>query len=143
VTGAAAVLLFRLGVVVLLYAFLFQVMRATWRGLQPRDSPEPRHRSRASLEIVQPAQTRLRHGEIIPVGSGLTIGREHGNDLIVDEDTVSGRHSRLMMRDGLWWIEDLGSTNGTLVNEVQIARPKKLGPGDLIQIGRVRLRFNV
>lgn len=141
-TNTAAVLLFRIAIVVVLYTFLFQVVRTIRRELEPSSDKRPSRLAGASLEIVQPAQTRLRHGEIIPIRSGITIGREDSNDLVVDEDTVSSRHSRLVMRNGRWWIEDLGSTNGTLVNEAQIGRPKQLGSGDLIQIGRVSIRFN-
>jgi len=141
-TSAPAVLVFRLAIVLVLYAFLFEVVRTIRRELEPSAGRRLARPAGASLEIVQPAQTRLRHGEIIPIRSGITIGRENGNDLVVDEDTVSSQHSRLVMRDGRWWIEDLGSTNGTLVNEAQIRRSKQLGSGDLIQIGRVRLRFN-
>jgi pSer/pThr/pTyr-binding forkhead associated (FHA) protein len=141
--SALAVLLFRLGIAIVLYGFLAQVLRATWRGLERRPGDAALRQRGARLEIVQPAQTRLRPGDIVPIGSAITIGREPGNGLVVDEDTVSGSHSRVLLRDGFWWIEDLGSTNGTLVNEVQIGPPKRLGPGDLIQIGRVRFRFNV
>jgi pSer/pThr/pTyr-binding forkhead associated (FHA) protein len=138
--GSVAVLFFRLAVVAALYFFLLQVLRTVWKELNPVPAHAPR-RSSAGLEIVQPASARLRRGDIIPLHRAITIGRETGNDLVVDEETVSSRHSRLSIRDGRWWIEDLGSRNGTLVNDAQIVHGRHLGSGDLIQIGRVCLRF--
>lgn len=141
-SSAATVLLFRLGVVLVLYLFLFEVVRAVWRELKPAPPRTSASRSPANLEIVQPARAPLVAGEVILLRGALTIGREPDNDLVVDEETVSSRHARLLPRDGRWWIEDLGSTNGTLVNDAQVVGSLPLGRGDLIQMGRVRLRFS-
>jgi pSer/pThr/pTyr-binding forkhead associated (FHA) protein len=129
-------------VVAILYLFLFEVVRVAWRGLGAAGPRTAGARARANLEIVNPASARLRPGEVIALREATTIGRERGNDVVVDEETVSGRHARLVLRDGRWWIEDLGSTNGTLVNEAQVDRARPLRPGDIIQVGRVRLRFS-
>jgi pSer/pThr/pTyr-binding forkhead associated (FHA) protein len=128
--------------VVLLYLFLFEVVRVAWRGLSVAGPRPAAGRRRANLEIVSGANAGLRAGEVISLRAATTIGRERGNDLVVDEETVSSRHARLLLRDGRWWIEDLGSTNGTLVNESQVNRARPLRPGDVIQVGRVRLRFS-
>ncbi len=125
----------------LLYLFLFEVARVAWRGLTATRS-QPAGRRRANLEIVNAASAGLRRGDIIALRAATTIGREHGNDVVVDEETVSSRHARLLLHDGRWWIEDLGSTNGTLVNEAHVERAQPLRPGDIIQVGRVRLRFS-
>jgi pSer/pThr/pTyr-binding forkhead associated (FHA) protein len=91
---------------------------------------------------MQPADAGLSTGEVIALSGITRIGREADNDLVVDEDTVSGYHARLLNRDGAWWIEDLKSTNGTLVNDARIAGTKVLRSGDVIQMGRVQLRFS-
>lgn len=130
-----------MAVVAALYLFLFAAVRVVWREFR-RESQGPAQADHgARLEIVDPARTRLPAGDAIPLHQALSIGRERGNDLIVDEDTVSGQHARLVQRDGRWWIEDLNSTNGTLVNAHSIAGSRQLKPGDIIQIGRVSLRF--
>lgn len=140
-SSATTVLLFRLGIVVVLYFFLFEVVRAVWRELAPAPTRAPSAHSLARLEIVNPARARLRAGEVIMLQGATTIGREADNDLVVEEETVSSRHARLLVRDGRWWIEDLGSTNGTTVNDARVTGTRALGTGDLIQVGRVRLRF--
>jgi pSer/pThr/pTyr-binding forkhead associated (FHA) protein len=91
---------------------------------------------------MQPADADLNAGDVITLRDITTIGREADNDLVVDEDTVSSYHARLVTRDGAWWIEDLKSTNGTLVNDARIAGSRPLHAGDLIQMGRVQLRFS-
>lgn len=128
--------------VVLLYLFLFEVVRVAWRGLSATGARSLRAGRRASLEIVNAAAAALHPGEVIALGAATTIGRERGNDLVVDEETVSSHHARLLVRGGRWWIEDLGSTNGTLVNEAHVSGSRQLRPGDIIQVGRVQLRFS-
>jgi pSer/pThr/pTyr-binding forkhead associated (FHA) protein len=128
-------------VVVVLYLFLLEVVRSAWRELGPVPERAGR-RLRAKLEILQPAAARRAAGNVIPLRGSTTIGREPDNDLVVDEETVSNRHARLLPRDGRWWIEDLGSRNGTLVNNDQVEGSRVLRAGDVIQVGRVQLRFS-
>lgn len=129
-------------VVAILYLFLFEVVRVAWREIREtgvRQEPAPR---RANLEIVNPAAAPVSRGEAIALRGSTTIGREVGNDLVLDEETVSSWHAQVHLRAGRWWIEDLGSTNGTLVNESKVHGTQVLRPGDVIQVGRVRLRFS-
>jgi Mg-chelatase subunit ChlD len=66
--------------------------------------------------------------------SGLTIGRSSGCSLIISDPAVSRKHARLVMANGEWFIQDLGSSGGTYVNGQRVsAAPVK--SGDVIQIG--------
>jgi diguanylate cyclase (GGDEF)-like protein len=81
-------------------------------------------------------------GRRYEVGEGdVRIGRDPENEICVDLTTVSRRHARLYEEDGRAWVEDLGSTNGTLVNDVPIDGPRKLGNGDQIRVGGSILKF--
>ena len=71
----------------------------------------------------------------------LGVGRDPENDICVDLTTVSRRHARLYEKEGGTWVEDLGSTNGTLVNDTVIDGPLKLGNGDQIRIGGSILKY--
>jgi pSer/pThr/pTyr-binding forkhead associated (FHA) protein len=71
-----------------------------------------------------------------------TIGRTNGNDFIIAGRTVSRRHARLWFDNGLWYLEDLQSANGTLVNGERIQQTV-LRDGDLIQFGDERLIFHI
>jgi eukaryotic-like serine/threonine-protein kinase len=72
-----------------------------------------------------------------------TIGRTNGNDLVISGRTVSRRHARLWFQDGRWFLEDLQSANGTLVNNVRIYQPRMLNDGDIISFGDETALFNV
>jgi pSer/pThr/pTyr-binding forkhead associated (FHA) protein len=72
-----------------------------------------------------------------------TIGRTNGNDLVISGRTVSRRHARLWFTDGRWFLEDLQSANGTLVNNVRIHQPVMINDGDVINFGDEVVLFNV
>lgn len=125
----------------ILFIFLFATIRVIWRDLSRASATLAGAGGMANLEIVDPARAALSVGERIALYGVTSIGREPDNDFVVDEDTVSGRHARVVPRNGRWWIEDLGSTNGTWVNNHQVDGARPLRPGDLIHVGRVGLRF--
>jgi pSer/pThr/pTyr-binding forkhead associated (FHA) protein len=162
-TGSIAVaevlLLLKIGFLVLLYLFIWRVVRTASRDLRsapqesiilaPQRVQERKKRRRSSerrgkngklVVVVSPA---LRAGEEHVLDSApLTVGREQENELALARDEFSsGRHARFEpRRDGVW-VADLGSTNGTFVNGVRLTTPRKLSPGDVIRIGETDLRF--
>lgn len=71
----------------------------------------------------------------------LVIGRDPRCEVVLGGPHVSRRHARLRFCDGVWAIQDLGSTNGTLLNGAAVARAR-LRPGDLLSIGACRLRVD-
>ena len=70
------------------------------------------------------------------------VGRAPDNDIIIGDPATSGRHCRIEVRAGAYWISDLGSTNGTLVNGEPII-DKQLEHGDVISIGQNTIRFTL
>jgi len=71
-----------------------------------------------------------------------TIGREVDNSLALTQDeTVSRHHARVEQNAGVWMVTDAGSSNGTFVNGRRVAGSQSLQPGDVVQIGASRLRF--
>lgn len=135
-----ALLALRLAFLAILYLFLFLVARAAWHGLRVSGAgvSEP---PVTELCIIDPARSRWRRGERIRIYPGDTLGREPGNAVIIDEDTVSARHARFGFERGRWWVEDLGSTNGTFVNRQPLSGQRVLRKGDEVQFGRVAMRF--
>ncbi|MPZ23697.1 MAG: FHA domain-containing protein [Dehalococcoidia bacterium] len=137
------ILVVRLAVLALVYLFLVTVIRTVARQLT-RARPitaGPADGSAALLYVVQAGKTGLRAGDPFQLEPSTTIGREKGNGVVLDEDTVSSRHAAVEFHDGRWWLRDLGSTNGTLLNNEPVEEQYQLRPGDLIQIGAVRLQF--
>ena len=73
--------------------------------------------------------------------AAVTVGRGHANDIPLDDEFASTQHARLEARPDGVWLEDVGSTNGTVVNGTRIDGPRKLTPGDVIRIGDTDFRF--
>jgi hypothetical protein len=94
----------------------------------------------ATLVVRQGAQA----GMSFPLaGNQIVIGREEGVDVILQDAESSRRHSRITWQGSQFIIEDMGSTNGTFVNGVQITSPQLLNSGDSIGIGQTALVFQV
>src|SRR3954470_24064475 len=84
------------------------------------------------LEIVEGSEA----GRQLPLDSVVDIGREPSLALHLDADTqVSRRHARISVQGGQVVAEDLGSTNGTYVNDQPISSPRALNPGDKVRVG--------
>jgi diguanylate cyclase (GGDEF)-like protein len=102
------------------------------------DSDLPRLvRGVASLVVIYGGEL----GRRFSLDSELTIGRSFNNSVVIDADSVSRRHARFEPLEDDFIVEDLGSTNGTLVNGERVEERRALEHGDLIQIGGVVLRF--
>ena len=86
----------------------------------------------------------LANGEEHRLRQNLRIGRGEGNDITLDDTSVSRRHAALIWTQERWCIEDLGSANGTWVNgeRVPFGVPRPLRHGDRIQVGSQNLAFS-
>jgi pSer/pThr/pTyr-binding forkhead associated (FHA) protein len=80
--------------------------------------------------------------EMYPVNSILAhLGRGEHNDVIIPEESISDSHAKLQRRDGVWYISDVGSTNGTYVAGRRITAEERLGQTGDIRLGGVKLSF--
>ncbi|HEU0163606.1 MAG TPA: FHA domain-containing protein [Thermomicrobiales bacterium] len=144
------ILALRIAFIGLVYVFLYQIARVTMRELVkvatvPGASIIPASASASPvismLEVLDPAQSSLRRGERIPLDLYSTIGRRQDNSIVLDDTFVSNRHAEIVYDGGSWWLEDIGSTNGTIVNDVRATSRIPIGPGDIVQFGRVVTRM--
>ena len=83
----------------------------------------------------QPAFERDLDAREVVVGRAATAG------LVVPDSSVSRQHARLFQRDGRWWAEDLGATNGTLLNDKPLTTATVLAPGDRLKLGGTTLQL--
>lgn len=122
---------------VLLYLFLFWSFRSVGRTI--RDTHQEGGGAATALakiphfEIVAPESHR---GTTVPISDGMAIGRDDNTALQLQDQYVSGTHAKVFARGGDFFIEDAGSTNGTLVNRKVIDGPTRIRRGDTVQIGR-------
>jgi pSer/pThr/pTyr-binding forkhead associated (FHA) protein len=66
----------------------------------------------------------------------MTVGRAAECELRLDDTYTSQQHARLFAKNNSWFVEDLGSTNGTFVNEQKLAAPAMLQSGDKVRVGQ-------
>jgi pSer/pThr/pTyr-binding forkhead associated (FHA) protein len=69
------------------------------------------------------------------------IGRAPECTLVVEDDYASSRHARFFLRDGAWYVEDLGSTNGTFIGKTRLTAPTRIEIGVPVRIGRTVLEL--
>ena len=67
-----------------------------------------------------------------------TLGRTEPNSIVIPDPAVSARHCRLAYRRGQWWIDDLGSANGTRVNGNLVTGSTVLNDGDVVEVAQVK-----
>ena len=79
--------------------------------------------------------------ELVP--PAFSLGRDPGNALLLpNESGASRKHALLFEKDGAWWVEDLGSSNGTSVNGKELEQAAQLQEGDIIAVGIEELQFS-
>ncbi|MCR5414460.1 MAG: FHA domain-containing protein, partial [Kiritimatiellae bacterium] len=67
----------------------------------------------------------------------ITIGREVGNTIApLAADGLSRKHAKIYLKDGKWFVEDLGSTNGSYRQGQKLSGPAELSPRDMLQFGK-------
>jgi hypothetical protein len=150
----------RFGLLILLWIFVFTVVGVIRRDLfagvrsksivaSPRGVGGPAlqgppaakaKRGKAARQLVvtagQLAGTRITLGD-----APITIGRAEDSTLVITDDFASARHARLVPRDGNWFVEDLGSTNGTYLNRGKVSGLTPVPLGEPIRIGRTSLEL--
>ena len=121
---------------------------------QPTPTPTPPPQGRTSDQSPAPAPKTPRRqqssaprtlvvtqgpltGTSLPLReAGTVIGRNPECALVLDDDFASGRHAKIMHRDGAWFVEDLGSTNGTFLGSERLTGPVRVEVGTTLRIGK-------
>ena len=125
----------RLVFVALLYLFLFFVVK-TGVGLVKGQNKK----IKSWTATVEKGPQALR-GVRLTIAGPVVIGRAPGADIVIPTDYVSARHARFTLMGTSLMIEDLGSTNGTLLNGHPVTQPTACSPGDIITVGNVDIKI--
>jgi pSer/pThr/pTyr-binding forkhead associated (FHA) protein len=151
-----ALLALKIAFIVLLYLFIWRIVRSASRDFRAAPAAEsviisPTDATGLGLAPVQRAKLvvlkspALEAGEEVPVDSlPVAIGRGGQNEVPLDGDEfASAQHARFeSRRDGLW-VEDIGSTNGTFVNGARVTTPRRLAKGDVVRVGQTDFRVDL
>ena len=155
----------KFGFLAVLYLFLLWVVRSARRDLGARSSspgaPDPRSippdatgmysastlggaqiAGRAPRLVVERAPGHDA-GMIYDLDSQLVVGRGEQAEIRIDDPFASSRHARIYEQGNSVVIEDMGSTNGTYLNEELLESPRPLHPGDRVRIGESEFSFEV
>jgi FHA domain len=139
------------GLLALLFLFIWRSMRWAVRGLAmqpsgkgagrnrgPKTGDEPEMPAGPSSVVVYADGAKPR---TVPLTASTVVGRAPECDLLVEDTYASQQHARIFGKSGSWYVEDLGSTNGTYVNDQKLAAPAMVQPGDRIRVGTTVLEL--
>lgn len=153
--SSLALQLVRFGFLALLWLFVYAAVRVVRTDLrrsgQPRIATPPasRRRGRATASAPRasgPSQLVVTDGDLKGTRIGLSgapvlIGRANDSTLVLTDDFASTRHARIALQDGMWMVEDLGSTNGTYLGARKLDGPVPMEVGVPLRIGRTVLEL--
>jgi hypothetical protein len=152
--SALALQLIRFGFLALLWLFVFAAVRVIRGDLraagQPRIATPPARRRRAAAPAPAarrgPTPLMVTEGGLAGTRIGLTgapvrIGRANDSTLVLTDDYASTRHARISLQDGMWVVEDLGSTNGTYLGQRKLDGPVPMDVGVPLRIGKTVLEL--
>lgn len=123
----------------LLYLFLARIVQALLRDL--RSATRDAATSLGRLVVVASPPGDPAAGTAFPLDAITTIGRDVNNAIVIDDPFASAEHAILTFRGRGWYVEDLGSTNGSYINGRQVEGVSALTYGDELTVGQVRMRL--
>ena len=139
-------LILRLLFIVLLYLFLMQVVIAITRDLRKTSAASESLENKTPpvvvhLIVVDSGPSNILPGTRFDLSPQTTIGRGPTNTIQLVDNFISGEHTNLWFRNGLWYVQDAGSTNGTYVNNQPAREALAARFGDIIQVGFIRFKL--
>jgi hypothetical protein len=135
----------RLLAIVSLYFFLVIAFYVLWQDLKKADNqyavaqPQVMHQLR--VVAVSGNNNSLCIDETLPLRPVNLLGRAPESTIVLNDDSIAAQHARLSFRDGVWWLEDMGSHTGTMLNNLLLSTPAILNEGDIIGIGGLSFRL--
>ena len=142
----------KFGFLAVLYLFLLWIARSALKDLRGTVAPAPDATGFHAVPYGEPAAAAdswlvvehgggLKQGERFDLIGGLSIGRSGEADVRIEDRYASGLHARIFSRDGHTYVEDMNSTNGTLVNDATLKGEAELIDGDVVRIGDTAFRY--
>lgn len=118
----------------LLFWLIYQDLRSTAKLLDNEGKRQ------GYLRVVASENNAITLDTLYPLFAVTTIGRSPSCSIYLNDNFVSNEHAVLFHKAKQWWLEDLDSSNGTLLNDIEVHEQVVLGLGDIITIGNTRLK---
>jgi hypothetical protein len=146
----------RFAFLALLWLFVYGMVRVIRTELRTSGAPrvpvsKPRRNKRTGTADARPARGALSQlvvtegslagTRVALTGKPIFIGRANDSTLVLTDDYASTRHARISETNGVWYLEDLGSTNGTYIGQSKVDGPVPLEAGVAIRIGKTAMEL--
>jgi pSer/pThr/pTyr-binding forkhead associated (FHA) protein len=116
-----------------LYVFLFIALLSMWRSFGRKDRSQEVAIPHKPLSLID-QEGNKKHS----ISGNFIMGRHPGCDLVLEDEAVSNRHARIHWENAQWWLTDLSSRNGTLLNGAPLEEASVLTENDAIVIGHTQ-----
>ena len=156
-TSPLAIQLMRFAFLALLWLFIYGMVRVIRTELRTSGAPKVTVTNRPKkARRTNSGENRLPRGalsqlivtegtlagtRIALTGKPILIGRANDSTLVLTDDYASTRHARISETNNVWYLEDLGSTNGTYVGQTKVTGPIPLEAGVVIRIGKTAMEL--
>lgn len=127
----------------LLYLFIARAIRVVHLDLVGQRSPRAKSQGGKRRRKGAPRTVVVHEPNVdpraYPLREEIVVGRDDTCDVPLQDTYCSQLHARLFARDGTWFVEDLGSTNGTYLNRMKVTGPSPIADGDEVRVGKTLL----
>ena len=123
-------------IIAIIYLIIIFALRIMYKDIKGGGKKKAVIRKTMGLEVIERGENfNLRVGAVIPLNNELSVGRKADNLLILGDKYVSSEHARIYRKNTDYILQDLGSTNGTLMNKKKVKGMVVIKKGDEIKIG--------
>jgi len=128
---------FTIGLLAIIYFIIAYTLKLIYSDVKDEGKEKLPDRP-LGLEVIKSfKEGKLKKGSIVPIYKETTIGRGKDNTIVIDDPFVSTKHARIILKNNSYFLEDRGSTNGTILNGEQLSGIEKLNKEDIIEIGKM------
>ena len=129
-------LIIKFAIIAIIYIIIIFALRIMYKDIKGGGKKKPVRKKSMGLEVIERGENfNLRVGGVIPLNNELSIGRKEDNLLILGDKYVSSKHAKIYLKNTDYILQDLGSTNGTLINHKKVTEKVVIKKGDEIKIG--------
>lgn len=133
-------LIFKYIFIIIIYLFILSIIRLIYLDIKGIDTKALN--SASYLKLVNRKDTLpFKVKEYYPLDKEVYLGRGKDNQIVIRDPYISKRHLKIVEDEGNYYLEDLGSANGTYINEERILDVVKLKNGDRIRVGQIEFLY--
>lgn len=126
--------------IIIIYLFIFSIIRMIY--LDIRGMRGVVLENAAYLKLINRSDTlSFKIKEYYTIDDGIILGRHRNNDIVVKDPFISKKHFQIVKDENEYFLEDMGSANGTFLNKARISDIAKLENGDIIRVGQIQFLF--